>query len=120
MNESRLVYSTGTGRVCPECGCPRTRCVCKKGKSKPENRAAGDGIIRVKREVKGRGGKTVTTISGFPDNDVELKKLASQLKNRCGSGGSVKDGVIILQGDHREALKVELMNLGLKVKLAGG
>jgi translation initiation factor 1 len=120
MNESRLVYSTETGRICPECGRPQTKCVCKKKKSEPENKDAGDGIIRIRREVKGRGSKTVTTISGFRETDGDLKILAAQLKNRCGTGGSAKDGVIIIQGDHRETLKVELTKQGFKVKLAGG
>lgn len=120
MGDARVVYSTETGRICPECGRPQAKCVCKKRKSKAENRDAGDGIIRMKREVKGRKGKTVTTISGFQENDAKLKKIASQLKNRCGSGGSVKDGVIIIQGDHRETLKAELTKLGFEVRLAGG
>ncbi len=120
MNESRLVYSTDTGRTCPKCGQPQSKCVCKKKRSKAENRDAGDGIIRIKREMKGRKGKTVTTISGFQENDAKLKKIASELKNRCGTGGSIKDSVIMIQGDHRETVKAELKKRGFKVKLAGG
>jgi translation initiation factor 1 len=79
-----------------------------------------DGIIRVQREVKGRKGKTVTTVSGFQMNADELKNLATQLKRRCGTGGSVKAGVIIIQGDHRETLVTELKKRGFKAKIAGG
>jgi len=120
MSESRLVYSTDTGRTCPKCGQPQSKCVCKKKRSEADNRDAGDGIIRIKREVKGRKGKTVTTIFGFQKNDTKLKKIASELKNRCGTGGSVKDSVIMIQGDHRETVKAELKKRGFKVKLAGG
>jgi len=79
-----------------------------------------DGIIRVQREVKGRKGKTVTTVSGFQVNADEIKELANQLKRRCGTGGSVKDGIIIIQGDHRETLIIELRNRGFKAKISGG
>jgi len=120
MSESRLVYSTETGRICPKCSRPKSKCVCKKRKQKTEHKGTADGIIRIKREVKGRKGKTVTTISGFRENDTEQKRIASELKNRCGTGGSVKDGVIIIQGDHRETVKDELTKRGFKVKLAGG
>ena len=120
MSESRLVYSTDTGRTCPKCGQPQSKCVCKKKRSKSENRETIDGIIRIKREMKGRKGKTVTTISGFQENDAKLKKIASELKNRCGTGGTVKDSVIMIKGDHRETVKAELKKRGFKVKLAGG
>ena len=69
---------------------------------------------------KGRNGKTVTTVSAFQLTEDELKNLAAQLKRRCGTGGSVKDGVIIIQGDHRDTLITELKNLGFKAKIAGG
>ena len=91
-----------------------------KIKQRNEQNEAADGIIRIKREKKGRKGKTVTMISGFRENYAEQKKIASELKNRCGTGGSVKDGVIIIQGDHRETVKDELTKQGFKVKLAGG
>jgi translation initiation factor 1 len=76
--------------------------------------------VRVRREVKGRRGKTVTTISGVPVDDQQLKELAKQLKRRCGTGGSAKDGIIVIQGDHRDTLITELQDLGYTVKLAGG
>ena len=79
-----------------------------------------DGTLRIQRETKGRGGKTVTTISGFDSGPDGIKRLASQLKNLCGTGGSVKGGVIIIQGDHRQTVKVELDRQGFKSKLSGG
>lgn len=120
MNDSRLVYSTEAGAICPKCKRPRTKCTCKKGKPTSTYRDPGDGIIRIQRETKGRKGKAVTAVYGFQEGDADLKKIASTLKNRCGTGGSVKDGVIIIQGDHRETLKTELTKQGYKVKLAGG
>ena len=71
-------------------------------------------------KLKGRKGKTVTTVSAFQLADDELKNLATQLKRRCGTGGSVKDGVIIIQGDHRDTLITELKKRDYTVKLAGG
>ena len=120
MDNSRLVYSTETGKICPTCQKPVSKCTCKKKRSKSQPNIKIDGIIRVQREVKGRKGKTVTTVSGFEINAYELKNLATQLKRRCGTGGSVKDGVIIIQGDHRETLITELKNLGFKAKITGG
>ncbi len=81
---------------------------------------AGDGIVRVRREVKGRKGKTVSTISGIPLADDELKDFAAKLKRKCGSGGSVKEGVIIIQGDHCNILISEIKKHGYTVKRAGG
>jgi translation initiation factor 1 len=111
----RLVYSSGTGRVCPKCERPVAGCICKKSIS-----TAGDGIVRVRRESKGRGGKTVTVIAGVPLKDDAIKLLAGELKRRCGTGGTVKDGIIEIQGDHRELLMSELAARGYKVKAAGG
>jgi translation initiation factor 1 len=79
-----------------------------------------DGIIRIQREVKGHKGKTVTTVSGFQIKADELKNLVTQLKRRCGTGGTVKDGIIIMQGDHRNVLLSELKKQGYTAKLAGG
>ena len=120
LDNSRLVYSTDSGRVCPDCGKPVIKCSCKTKKSKLQSNIQFDGIIRIRRELKGRKGKTVTTVSGFQINADELKNLATQLKRRCGTGGSVKDGVIIIQGDHRDTLITELKNRGFKAKIAGG
>lgn len=112
----RLVYSSDSGRVCPECSRPVNKCVCRKKSSQP----AGDGIVRIRRESKGRGGKTVSVISGIPLPEAGLKEVAKLLKNRCGAGGTVRDGSIEIQGDHREILLAELAARGYKVKLAGG
>jgi translation initiation factor 1 len=120
MDNSRLVYSTQTGSICPMCQKPVSECTCKKKKSRSQANIKFDGIIRVQREVKGRKGKTVTAVSGFQINVDDLKNLATQLKRRCGTGGSVKDGVIIIQGDHRDTLVTELKNRGFKAKIAGG
>jgi translation initiation factor 1 len=120
MDNSRLVYSTESGKICPSCQKPVSDCTCKKKKSRSQPNIKIDGIIRVQREVKGRKGKTVTTISGFQISAHELKNLATQLKRRCGTGGSVKGGVIIIQGDHRETLITELKTRGFKAKISGG
>jgi translation initiation factor 1 len=120
VDNSRLVYSTESGKICPSCQKPVSKCTCKKKKSRSQTNIKIDGIIRVQREVKGRKGKTVTTVSGFQINDDELKNLATQVKRRCGTGGTVKDGVIIIQGDHRDTLIAELKNRGFKAKIAGG
>jgi translation initiation factor 1 len=110
-----LVYSTDGGRHCPACQKPLDACVCGQAE-----RPAGDGIARVRRETKGRGGKTVTTVSGVPLAEPELKALASELKRRCGTGGALKDGVIEIQGDHVQLLLGELTRRGFKAKQAGG
>lgn len=103
---SRLVYSTETGRIKPE-------------EDKAE-RPAGDGIVRLKRETKGRKGKGVTLVTGVDLPDAELKKLAKELKQKCGVGGALKDGVIEIQTDDRDKLKSLLEAKGHTVKLAGG
>jgi translation initiation factor 1 len=120
MTNSRLVYSTESGRICPECQKPAPECTCKKKPSKAQPEGRRDGIIRIRREVKGRKGKTVTVIFGFQPNQTDLKALAKQLKQLCGTGGSVKDGVIIIQGDHRVTVLKLLKKQGYEVKLAGG
>lgn len=113
---SNLVYSTGGGRLCPGCNRPVTACVCKQ--QKPI--AKGDGIVRVMRETKGRGGKSVSVIVGLALAPAELEKLCTQLKKRCGTGGTTKDGTIEIQGEHRDTLVAELSKLGYTVKKAGG
>ena len=114
--KSVLVYSTGRGAVCPGCGNPTGQCVCRAGTSVPR----GDGTVRVSRETKGRKGKGVTLISGVPLGAEALAALAKDLKQRCGTGGTVKDGVIEIQGDHRDRLIEELQSRGHRVKRAGG
>ena len=120
MGNSQLVYSTESGVICPLCQKPVSECACKKEKSRSLKNIKYDGIIRVQREVKGCKGKTVTTVSAFQLADDELKNLATQLKRHCGTGGSMKDGVIIIQGDHRDTLITELKNRGFKAKITGG
>jgi len=103
--DSRLVYSTDAGRI-SQTDAPQI--------------VATDGIVRIRRETKGRKGKGVTTVSGLDLPEAQIKILAKQLKQKCSTGGTVKDGVIEVQGDHREKLKVELEKLGHNVTLAGG
>ena len=114
--DSQPVYSTDGGRLCPQCQRQLVKCVC--GNAKP--RAAGDGVVRIRRETKGRGGKAVTVISELPLDGAALKNLAKTLKQRCGVGGSVKDGCIEIQGDQRQLCKSTLESLGHPCKLAGG
>jgi translation initiation factor 1 len=114
---SALVYSTDGGRVCPGCLRPIGACVCRD-RSRPRN--AGDGIVRLARETKGRKGAGVTLVTGLPLSDADLATLARSLKARCGVGGAVKDGVIELQGDQRDKLQPLLEAEGYPVKRAGG
>jgi translation initiation factor 1 len=117
MDYSRRVYSTDSGRICPSCEKPLAECTCKKKQTQP---VPAEGGIRIRREVKGRGGKTVTVAGGFQLDDDRLKQLAAELKRRCGTGGSVKDGEVLIQGDHRETVLAELKKKGFAAKLAGG
>ena len=119
MPNPRLVSSTATGRICPKYQSPISACKCKKKRPEPKFQSKPDGILRIRREVKERKGKTVTTISGFDLDDKALNLLSKQLKQHCGTGGSDKDGVVIIQGDHREAIKSLLEGQGYTVKLAG-
>jgi translation initiation factor 1 len=121
MNNTRLVYSTESGRICPSCGHPAAKCTCKKKKTaKKQSIYSKDGIVRIRREVKGRKGKTVTAVLGVPLDDKKLRQFAKTLKRLCGTGGTVKDGIILIQGDHRETLFKEIKQQGYTVKLAGG
>ncbi len=123
-SNSRPVYSTETGRLCAGCGQALAACACK-ALAAAAARAAGDGVVRVSREKGGRGGKTVTLVKGLPQGDAELQVLGKQLKAACGSGGTVKDGVIEIQGDHVERVMAWLQAKpaslqGCKLKRAGG
>lgn len=115
--DSRLVYSSSTGGDCPRCGHPLRGCRCSEP---PSARPAGDGVVRVSRETKGRKGKGVTLVTGLALDAAALAELASRLKKRCGSGGAAKDGVIEIQGDHRESLIAYLIGQGYRAKIAGG
>jgi translation initiation factor 1 len=105
-HDSKLVYSTGIGRIAPA----------PKGARAPR----GDGVVRVRRETGGRGGKTVTAVYGVALAEQPLKELAGALKRLCGTGGTVKDGAIEIQGDHRDKIVAALEQRGYTVKLAGG
>lgn len=115
-NSGGLVYSTDQGRMCPGCRQPSSACTCGNAQTAP----VGDGIVRVQRETKGRKGKGVTLVSGVPLGPLELLQLGKELKTRCGSGGTVKDGVIEIQGDHAELLLPLLKARGWTVKRSGG
>mgnify|MGYP006124279991 CR=1 FL=1 len=105
--DALLVYSTESGKVKPE--------------QKPHSRSVSeDGVVRIHRETKGRKGKGVSLIKGLDLPPPDLKKLGSELKKKCGCGGSVKDGVIEVQTDDREKLRQLLEEKNYKVKLAGG
>lgn len=123
----RLVYSSEQGRICPACGRTESRCQCRgkgarariKARDEAEAAKASDGIVRVGRSTKGRKGKVVSTVTGIPGDGDTLAKLAGELKRRCGTGGTLKDGVVEIQGDHRDVLVEELEKRGFKVKRAG-
>lgn len=106
MNDVVLVYSTESGKITPP---------------KPQvERVKGDGIVRIQRQVSGRKGSAVSVITGLDLDEHEMKTLATELKKRCGCGGSIKNHTIEIQGEKRELLKQLLEQKGFKVKLAGG
>lgn len=113
--EGGLVFSTEQGRMCPDCREPVSQCRCGKAAG-----PAGDGVVRVSRETKGRKGKGVTLVTGIPLAGNDLKAFAKQLKARCGTGGTVKDNTIEIQGDQRDILVPILQEKGWTVKKAGG
>ncbi len=102
--------------MCPECGKPKNDCVCKS----KQNTVKGNGVVKVGRETKGRKGAGVTVITGIQATVDELKALAKDLKSLCGGGGTVKDGIIEIQGDHRDLVLAELVKRGIKAKRSGG
>jgi translation initiation factor 1 len=116
---STLVYSTEAGRICPECREAIGACACKALKA-AFLKEKGDGVVRVSRETHGRGGKAVSLIKGVPLGDAQLLALGKELKAACGSGGTVKAGVIEIQGDHVALLLQRLAGRGWVVKRAGG
>lgn len=116
MNNAQRVYSSDQGRLCPRCGRPVAQCQC--GKKPPLSK--GSGQVRVGRQTQGRKGKGVTVITGLPLGEEELLALARELKQRCGTGGTVKEGVIEIQGDHRDVLVEELTRRGYAAKRSGG
>lgn len=116
-NNSRLVYSTGSSGVCDICKKKIHKCKCSK---KRQVEPKSDGIVRLCRETKGRKGKGVTIVKGIDRPQNDLKIIAKELKQKCGTGGTLKNGIIEIQGDHRNLIMDELKKAGFVVKLAGG
>lgn len=114
---AKPVYSTDSGRLCPQCGKALADCVCRQQQAET---VRGDGKVRVSRSSKGRKGKAVTLVSGLPLPEAELKALAKKLRQQCGTGGTVKDGVVEIQGDQRERLVTLLRDIGYDAKASGG
>ena len=111
---ARIVYSTGTGRICAGCGWPATDCKCSKTMRTESIPARIVAKLRV--EKKGRSGKTVSVVDGLPRNAAFLKDLCQELKRACGTGGAVSDGTIELQGDLRDRIRELLLEKGFVVK----
>ncbi len=116
MDSDDLVYSTAHGTMCPSCKRPKQACTCRRASST----ARPGGPVRVSRQTKGRKGKGVTLVTGLPLADEDLRSLAGELKRQCGTGGTVKDGVIEIQGDSRDRVVQELNRRGYAAKRAGG
>lgn len=117
----RVVYSSEHGRICSTCRKPVAQCRCAGSNERDRERPESDGVVRVRREKKGRGGKTVTTVTGVPvGSEKELTQLAKKLKKKCGVGGSAKDWVIVIQGDKVDTVVSALEAEGYTVKRAGG
>lgn len=112
-----LVYSTDAGRMCPACRQALQACICKPLAQQPP---AGDGFTRVSREKQGRAGKVVTVVQGLPADAAGLQTWGKRLRSGCGAGGTTKDGVIEIQGDHVERVLALLAEGGLRAKRAGG
>ncbi len=116
-SNSTLVYSTEVGRTCPECRLALASCACgSRAKAAPP----GDGAVRVSRQSKGRGGKTVTIVTGLALDVLALAALGKQLRTACGCGGTAKDGAIEVQGDHCELVMATLRTHGHDPKRVGG
>ena len=113
-----IVYRTDVGRVCPGCRRPIAQCACTDRRGRPLRPATG--AVRVSRVTQGRGGKAVSVISGLPLDEAALAVLARELKQRCGSGGTVREGTIEIQGEHRDTLVAELTRRGYAARRAGG
>lgn len=114
-SNARVVYSTEHGKMCPDCGNPVKQCACRK-----QTAPLGDGNVRVSRETKGRKGKGVTLVKGLALDADALAVMGKKLKVMCGSGGTVKKGVVEIQGDHVERVLDYLKEQGVKAKRAGG
>jgi translation initiation factor 1 len=113
VSDSRPVYQTGRGRVCPKCGWPADDCRCSKAE---EEKVPAKIVCVLRLEKKGRAGKTVTVVAGLPRNAAFLAALASELRRACGTGGTATDETVEVQGDHRERLRVVLAAKGWTVR----
>jgi translation initiation factor 1 len=113
-----IVYRSELGRICPGCRRPVAQCACKDARGKAAR--AGSGAVRVSRVTQGRGGKAVSVITGLPLDEAALATLARELKQRCGTGGTVRAGTIEIQGEHRDTLVAELQQRGYAARRAGG
>jgi translation initiation factor 1 len=111
---TRIVYSSGAGRVCPRCGWPIRDCRCRRGKA--DEPVPARVVAKLRIEKAGRGGKTVSVVYGLPQNAAFLKELCQDLKRTCGTGGAVVDGTVQLQGDLRERIRSALVEKGIAVK----
>ena len=141
MSRKNTVYSTDQGKHCSRCFKPQAQCQCKSGTRRNQSdnpissngatvrspsgglqssAKVSDGIVRLHRQSKGRAGKPVTLITGLDIKIEELKKLAKTIKTKCGVGGKIEGDDILLQGDKRAVIKIELESLGYTVKIAGG
>lgn len=114
--DARIVYSSGVGRVCPGCGWPAATCRCSQ-----ERRSASDPVpprivAKLRTEKAGRGGKTVTVVFGLPRNHTFLTELCQELKRACGTGGTVVDDTVQLQGDLRDRVRAALLARGISLK----
>lgn len=114
---SKPVYSTDSGRLCSACGRALADCECRH---KAASTVLGDGRVRVQRETKGRKGKGVTLITGLPLTEAELKELGKRLRQQCGTGGTVRNGIVEIQGDQRDRLVTLLRDAGYDARVAGG
>jgi translation initiation factor 1 len=112
---SRTVYSTATGGTCPKCGWPQRDCKCS-GQFAHDQPLPTKIVAKLRVEKKGRGGKTVTVVYDLPNNAAFLKDLSGELKRACGTGGSVADNTVEIQGDHRERLREVLARKGWTIK----
>jgi len=123
-DKSRTVYSSEHGRICAHCGLAINRCQCRAnprgGAARSITNPDGDGVVRVSRSSRGRGGKTVTLAEGIQLPPAELQTLARDLKRQCGTGGALKDDTVEIQGDQRDAVREALEARGFRVKFKGG
>lgn len=123
MGDERVVWVTGAGQVryCSRCGKPEGECRCREERRMGSGSAAPrDGFVRLSLDRKQRRGKAVTIIANIPGDLAELTALAQEFRKLCGAGGSLKDGNIELQGDHRDKVEARLKALGYKIKRVGG